>query len=174
LDLVITYGITAVLAAVDDVASGFESDTLEEIGSSDVSCWMTDLEESLRRRAPPLPAGAYVEVRTDNGGQTFGCLTHDYVHPLAVFFETADGHAVTVLSHRIRSVVRRYPFTMTVRHRVDGTTVDVYVACKSETVGEATAELVSVFGSGTHEVTRVTARVPGVRVQGNCEGWTGF
>jgi hypothetical protein len=50
-DLLATYGLDAVMAAVEDKASQFESDTLQEVGSSDVSCWLADVEAMLKRGA---------------------------------------------------------------------------------------------------------------------------
>lgn len=48
-DLLQTYGIVRVMEAIRSIASQFESITLDEIGSSDVSCWVADIEESLKR-----------------------------------------------------------------------------------------------------------------------------
>lgn len=51
IDLVEKYGISAVMAAIEDKASQFESEELDEIGSSDVSCWIADIEETLARQS---------------------------------------------------------------------------------------------------------------------------
>jgi len=50
LDLVATYGLEPVMREIEATASSFANmPSLEEIGSSDVSCWITDIEESLKR-----------------------------------------------------------------------------------------------------------------------------
>jgi hypothetical protein len=49
INLISTYGIEMVMDAVEDKASSFEDRELEEIGSSDVSCWIKDIEETLKR-----------------------------------------------------------------------------------------------------------------------------
>lgn len=58
LDLVITYGLSAVMQAIEDKASSFQDERLEEIGSSDVSCWIADIEASLKRAVPTEPCFA--------------------------------------------------------------------------------------------------------------------
>ena len=45
LDLVPKYGIVAIMDAINERAAYL--DNLEEIGSSDISCWMKDVIESL-------------------------------------------------------------------------------------------------------------------------------
>lgn len=52
MDLVATYGMEAVMQEIENKASTFAEDELEEIGSSDVSCWIMDIEESLKREKP--------------------------------------------------------------------------------------------------------------------------
>ena len=49
LDLVPKYGIQAILDAIDEKAACLYD--LEEIGSSDISCWMKDVIDSLEREA---------------------------------------------------------------------------------------------------------------------------
>ena len=60
--LLTTYGIIAVTEEIDNYASGFDSYDLEEIGSSDISCWVRDIEHTLERHHKPInieaPAGA--------------------------------------------------------------------------------------------------------------------
>ena len=48
-DLLEAYGIVRVMEAIRSVASQFESIELDEIGTSDVSCWVADIEASLKR-----------------------------------------------------------------------------------------------------------------------------
>ena len=45
-DLLVTHGPQKVMDAVDCVAEGL--DNLEEIGTSDVSCWVKSVEEILK------------------------------------------------------------------------------------------------------------------------------
>lgn len=45
------YNVNMVLDAVERKAESFEGRELEEIGSSDVSCWYKDIEEELAREA---------------------------------------------------------------------------------------------------------------------------
>lgn len=54
LDLITTYGIERVMDAVNEKAEWMGE--LEEIGSSDVSCWLMDIEATLERQknAPQL------------------------------------------------------------------------------------------------------------------------
>lgn len=49
-DLLIRYGLGAVVQAIDDKASQFHDWQLDEIGSSDVSCWVMDIEKDLERQ----------------------------------------------------------------------------------------------------------------------------
>ena len=49
LDLLVTYGPQRLLDAIRDRAASL--DNLEEIGSSDISCWMKDVIDDLNRRA---------------------------------------------------------------------------------------------------------------------------
>lgn len=51
IDWIAKYGLTAVTRALEDFASGFENEKLEEIGTSDVSCWLKDIEKSLAHHA---------------------------------------------------------------------------------------------------------------------------
>jgi len=48
-DLLATYGLDVVIAALELKASQFEDSKLEEIGSSDVSCWLAEVERTLKR-----------------------------------------------------------------------------------------------------------------------------
>lgn len=48
-DLISTYGLVAVMDEIAYVAGGFHGILLDEIGSSDVSCWVKDVEEGLQR-----------------------------------------------------------------------------------------------------------------------------
>lgn len=173
LDLVTCHGIEAVMAAIDQSASRFESITLDEIGTSDVSCWIHDIETQLMKSAvAPLPAGTYVEIQTPNGGHSFGTLTRDYLPGVSdASARRADGSLVIVPAVRVRAVVRRYPFTMTAKHRETGKTVTVYVACLTADIEAAKAELERIFGREC-DVTRVAPRVAGEPVDGTCEGWT--
>lgn len=47
LDLITTYGIEPVMQAIEDKAVNLASSRLEEIGTSDVSCWVKEIEKSL-------------------------------------------------------------------------------------------------------------------------------
>ncbi len=51
-DLFIRFGIDAVREAIDDQASMYAETQLDEIGSSDVSCWVKSIEQDLERRFP--------------------------------------------------------------------------------------------------------------------------
>lgn len=54
LDLVKAYGLSAVMAELRAYADQFAADSLEEIGSSDVSCWISDIEQTLKRWAADM------------------------------------------------------------------------------------------------------------------------
>jgi hypothetical protein len=62
------------MQAIEDKASSFEDERLEEIGSSDVSCWIADIEASLKRAVPTEPCYACkngrITVTAHEGGQT--------------------------------------------------------------------------------------------------------
>lgn len=47
-DLLIQYGPQRVLDAIEDVASMYGDIQLDEIGSSDVSCWVKSVEDILK------------------------------------------------------------------------------------------------------------------------------
>lgn len=47
LDLITKHGLDKVLEAIEQKASRFEGVKLEEIGTSDVSCWLMDIEKAL-------------------------------------------------------------------------------------------------------------------------------
>lgn len=49
-DLIVKYGLDAVMEAVQFKADCFDGQQLEEIGTSDVSCWVKDIEETLSRQ----------------------------------------------------------------------------------------------------------------------------
>lgn len=50
-DLISEYGLDRVEEEIDNVALGYADTMLEEIGSSDVSCWVIEIKERLRRRS---------------------------------------------------------------------------------------------------------------------------
>ena len=52
------YGLEAVERAIEEKASSFQGQHLDEIGSSDISCWVTDIEASLKRAKPTEPTTA--------------------------------------------------------------------------------------------------------------------
>jgi len=49
LDLIARFGIERVMSAIEDIAGQFRGVQLDEIGTSDVSCWVHDMERSLSR-----------------------------------------------------------------------------------------------------------------------------
>ena len=51
-ELIAKYGIEEVTNAIEDIASGMEEEDLEEIGSSDVSYWVSCVIKMLEKRGP--------------------------------------------------------------------------------------------------------------------------
>lgn len=51
LDLVATYGLEAVMQAITATAEPYTDIQLQEIGSSDVSCWIIGIEKALKLAA---------------------------------------------------------------------------------------------------------------------------
>ena len=51
-ELIAKYGIEEVMNAIEDIASGMEEEDLEEIGSSDVSYWVSCVIKMLEKRGP--------------------------------------------------------------------------------------------------------------------------
>jgi len=104
----------------------------------------------------PLPKGAYVHIRTNNGGEAFGTLSCDYVPSYSVTFTSAATERETEIpGWRIASVTRRYLFTMTCVNRQTAASCTIRVSCVSQELTAATAELTDVFGVAPHEVTSV-------------------
>lgn len=54
LNLITTYGLPAVMEQIDATASRFDSFQLDEIGTSDVSCWVREIESALQRYHTPV------------------------------------------------------------------------------------------------------------------------
>jgi hypothetical protein len=49
LDLIETYGLTAVTEEIENQALSYADEQLDEIGTSDVSCWILNIREKLEK-----------------------------------------------------------------------------------------------------------------------------
>ena len=97
LDLIKTYGVDKVIAAIDDVAD-YVGD-VEEIGTSDVSAWVREVERSLQSMAPQESAEPGVEESLRPGEHHRAEVTFDDGSKVTVKLPSDEGFRDQITQH---------------------------------------------------------------------------